>query len=165
MKVCSKCHIEKDESEFGVDKNTKDGHKYACKICRNKQEVGYSRQNPERKRGRSLKWFRKNKDRYIGRSSTQQRISYMNGYYKINKQDIIKQHKGTKKRHIKQLADCYLRDQLRVVYGFTNESLDRAPVLIELLRNIIKIKRNIYGKTKRQKDNSNHRERINQSPV
>jgi hypothetical protein len=33
MKTCSKCGIEKDESEFSLDKNSKDGYSYRCKKC------------------------------------------------------------------------------------------------------------------------------------
>jgi len=33
MKVCGKCKIEKDESEFGKNKTTKDGLRCYCKKC------------------------------------------------------------------------------------------------------------------------------------
>jgi hypothetical protein len=33
MKICHKCHIEKDESEFHKDYNSKDGLKSICKSC------------------------------------------------------------------------------------------------------------------------------------
>lgn len=32
-KVCSRCKVEKDLSEFGKEKRTKDGYKYHCKKC------------------------------------------------------------------------------------------------------------------------------------
>lgn len=35
MKICSKCGVEKELSEFHKDKNSKDGHRSACKSCRN----------------------------------------------------------------------------------------------------------------------------------
>ena len=35
MKVCSKCKIEKELSEFGKRSGSKDGHKGACKECVN----------------------------------------------------------------------------------------------------------------------------------
>ena len=34
MKVCSKCKVEKDESEFGKDKGKKNGIRSECKECR-----------------------------------------------------------------------------------------------------------------------------------
>ena len=37
MKVCSKCKIEKDESEFYNNKRMPDGLDYYCKSCRSKQ--------------------------------------------------------------------------------------------------------------------------------
>jgi len=33
MKVCSKCKIEKEFSDFGKDKTRKDGYRYVCKEC------------------------------------------------------------------------------------------------------------------------------------
>ena len=33
FKICSKCKIEKELSEFHKDKNTNDGHCYKCKTC------------------------------------------------------------------------------------------------------------------------------------
>lgn len=33
MKTCTKCKVEKDESEFSKNKNYKDGFEYRCKSC------------------------------------------------------------------------------------------------------------------------------------
>lgn len=47
MKLCRRCKIEKDESEFGKDKSKKDGLNIYCKECL---------------RESSKKWQAKNKD-------------------------------------------------------------------------------------------------------
>lgn len=36
MKRCSKCHIEKDESEFTRNRTRKDGRNHRCKLCERK---------------------------------------------------------------------------------------------------------------------------------
>ena len=38
MKECTKCHEEKDESEFPPSPNTKDGYYHWCRPCKNKEE-------------------------------------------------------------------------------------------------------------------------------
>ena len=37
-KICNKCGIEKQITEFGKSKESKDGYKYSCKECRNLSE-------------------------------------------------------------------------------------------------------------------------------
>lgn len=46
MKVCTKCHIEKDLSKFYADKSKSDGHKPRCKSCEN-EYARLNRQNPK----------------------------------------------------------------------------------------------------------------------
>lgn len=48
MKTCTKCHIEKDESEFYKNKRTKDGLYSHCKSCKNKDLSTWSKNNRER---------------------------------------------------------------------------------------------------------------------
>lgn len=47
MKTCTKCNTEKPLEEFGVDKTTKDGYRYSCKVCYNAQQREYVRNNKE----------------------------------------------------------------------------------------------------------------------
>ena len=43
MKVCSKCKVEKELSEFSKDKHKRDGLRPSCKVCKNKQNLDYSK--------------------------------------------------------------------------------------------------------------------------
>ncbi len=58
FKKCSHCKIEKPLSEFGKDKNGRNGLTYQCKICRKgrdrKESDGRYRQKPESKKRRKL---------------------------------------------------------------------------------------------------------------
>lgn len=41
IKICTKCHKEKELSEFSKDKSHKDGYSSICKICRNEEHKNY----------------------------------------------------------------------------------------------------------------------------
>ncbi len=47
MKICSKCGLEKDESEFSKHKAYTDGLRCWCKICTSEESQQYKKQNPE----------------------------------------------------------------------------------------------------------------------
>ena len=56
MKKCTKCENEKEESEFGKNKNTKDGLNYRCKFCEKKRITEYRLNNADEIKKRSEKW-------------------------------------------------------------------------------------------------------------
>ena len=49
-KICSKCNVEKNLSDFGKDKYSKDSYTSACKTCRNKQRQSWAKRNPDKVR-------------------------------------------------------------------------------------------------------------------
>jgi hypothetical protein len=65
-KVCHRCKIEKDETEFHIRKERKSGRFGTCKKCRNRAYWLAVKNNPERKRKAnkySNDWGRKNPKR------------------------------------------------------------------------------------------------------
>ena len=66
MKTCTKCEIEKDESEFNKDKSRKDGLASQCRECKKKYQNKYYQQNKEEtkiKRGKYHKeYYEQNKE-------------------------------------------------------------------------------------------------------
>ena len=47
IKICSKCHLEKDlDKDFYKHATNKDGHSGACKTCRVKSSAKWCRDNP-----------------------------------------------------------------------------------------------------------------------
>jgi len=93
MKVCSKCGVEKDESEFGKGAN-KDGFKSACKICLRLDYQDYIKRNPDRQKlynqshkkenlERSRRYVEKNKDK----------VKIMKRSWQIKNSEIIKEKK------------------------------------------------------------------------
>jgi hypothetical protein len=53
-KICCKCNIEKDITEFCGDKSAKDGYTYQCKVCRNEKYKEYYRNNTDKVKAKSL---------------------------------------------------------------------------------------------------------------
>jgi len=79
MKICSKCKIDKDFSEFSLRKDSKDGFRNECKNCLklqrkdyfdnyrkenveeiNKKIKDYYFKNPEKRKDKTKKWLDKN---------------------------------------------------------------------------------------------------------
>lgn len=64
MKVCSKCKIEKDESEFGNDKSKKSGKRGTCKGCDKITKSLYTKSNKDKVKQSRQTSFDKNKNKY-----------------------------------------------------------------------------------------------------
>lgn len=77
MKVCQKCHKQKEIEEFYKDKSRADGFSYVCKECKNVIEVKrriknkdkireycreYRKKNPEKNKEARKRYYQKNKD-------------------------------------------------------------------------------------------------------
>lgn len=65
MKTCSKCRVEKDESEFSKRVARKDGLQAYCKPCANKNIGQWLKANPEKARARVDRWKSINKAHVI----------------------------------------------------------------------------------------------------
>lgn len=66
MKECSRCHIEKDESEFYIDPRKKTGsdrHRSICKVCWGERKKEYCKANKEKISEGNRRYYSKNKDR------------------------------------------------------------------------------------------------------
>lgn len=48
MKICSKCHIEKDNSSFSKEKRAKSGLRSECKSCKAKSDNKWYKLNPNK---------------------------------------------------------------------------------------------------------------------
>lgn len=63
-KICKRCSDVKLISEFGKNKNKKDGLSIYCKECENKRYRLYNKNNPDKRRATAKKWLEKNKEKY-----------------------------------------------------------------------------------------------------
>ena len=99
MKICTKCKIEKELSEFYKDKKTKDLHTYLCKECskessKNYREnhreedkeysKNYRKKNPEKVKESVKKWKKNNPEKVKGHNKK---------YYKNNLEKVKESQK------------------------------------------------------------------------
>jgi len=63
-KNCKRCLEFKPISDFGKNKNKKDGISIYCKECENKRYKLYNKNNPEKRRVTAKKWLEKNKEKH-----------------------------------------------------------------------------------------------------
>jgi hypothetical protein len=62
-KICSKCNVEKDLSDFGLRKKSKDGRRGVCKQCNNEVYKKYLEKNKEKITLRQKKWKEQNREK------------------------------------------------------------------------------------------------------
>ena len=142
MKVCTKCGIEKRESEFGKNKKGKGGLRSYCKKCKN--DIG--------KRYRTLNSSSIHVQQKLYRERNKSFISAIQALYrKENKDKLSTRKKDWRKNNPKKLlaqgkrerdnlSIRYIKHQLRGK-GYNTETLNKHHELIELQRIIIKTKR------------------------
>lgn len=56
MKICTKCNIEKQESEFHKCNRSKDGLQYKCKTCHKESVANWRARNPGHDKESGVKW-------------------------------------------------------------------------------------------------------------
>lgn len=112
LKVCTKCGIEKELSEFYKDKSMKDGFISSCKVCRNKYLKNYRTTdnykkyyalNNDDRRLYKKEYYKTNVDEIKIKQSVRNKSNstkireYKLNYYKTNKKNILYKSKQYKK--------------------------------------------------------------------
>lgn len=113
MKVCSKCGIEKDESEFQKAKNGKNGLRSICKECdKQYRELRKENQAQYRKNYHLNNKDRENtKNKEYSLRNIDKLKQYRKNYYLDNKDKYIKNYKNNKEK--KLLKQKILQDNRR----------------------------------------------------
>ena len=68
MKTCTKCGIEKDESEFHKSKDGKNGLRARCKVCCNSEVREWKLENAEKRKEYAERWYREHKEAVAARN-------------------------------------------------------------------------------------------------
>jgi len=93
MKICTKCEILKENTEFGKTNKNKDGLKSYCDPCRRQYSKQYYKKNKERLKIVNEKWRKENQDSIN---------EYYREYYKVNWVDYSKRNKKYYEKRNKQ---------------------------------------------------------------
>lgn len=88
-KICKKCGIEKQLSEFHKDKTAKDGYRSACKKCRQKDTKKRYESKKDEILAKNEKYYKKNRDKI----NKHKRENYYPEYYNKNKEDILQKNR------------------------------------------------------------------------
>jgi len=114
MKVCSRCKVEKNLSDFQKNRTMKDGYAYSCKECSAlyyiKYKEGkkdklyeyykkYREENRDRKREIAKKYYHKNKDK-INENKKNKGKNYWNSYIERIRKDPEKYDRYLKNKKI-----------------------------------------------------------------
>lgn len=88
MKVCSRCHVEKEASLYYKNKRSSDGYAYHCKECQNKATKQWKKDNPQLDKEMNKRAQEKRREA----KAASQRIYYQNNreYYS----NISSKYKG-----------------------------------------------------------------------
>jgi hypothetical protein len=103
-KICTKCKIEKEISEFGNEKRSKDGLKSFCKNCINKSNREYKRKDLEKERRRQKEYDQEHK---------KERKEYNKKRYQEKRDKILEKNKKWReenKEHCKEQKSRYYQE-------------------------------------------------------
>ena len=102
MKICNKCLIEKEISNFYKSKNMKDSHENICTLCRKYQKAIYWENNKEKLTDNKKSFNENNKEHVRERQKK---------YYQRNKEKISKnrqKYKNNNKEKLRESSRIYL---------------------------------------------------------
>ena len=105
MKKCTKCKVEKELTEFGKRKTTKDGLECACKSCKKEYDKEHYQSNKKHIKERIKEYYQANKEHHKEYNkehyqANKERIKEQRKeYYQANKERINKLRRDRKKVH------------------------------------------------------------------
>lgn len=98
-KVCSKCNIEKEISEFYKRKESKDGFSSYCRGCKKISAEQYKEKNPDKVKQSKRNEYLRNLEKYRNRNKKYRdenqdyTKNYQKTYYDENKKQLLEQQK------------------------------------------------------------------------
>jgi len=111
MKICKKCSLSKENSEFGVRKETKDGLDNVCRFCRNEYY-------------KSRNYDRKSYQKSYKRTISPERKEYVKNYCKLNA------HKYNSKKYPHKIITSKIYSILHRILRYKNGRKDSQAYLL-----------------------------------
>jgi hypothetical protein len=163
MKKCSKCGVEKEESEFNSSFDRRVNRRYlkpSCRECCKKAFSEWRTKNIDRERSRNRESRKKRKDKikewrkgYYGKNIKEILVKAKERYYsdeyrkylKDNKERIIDQKRKYDKKKVAEIHPSYMK-YIMTMEGWDRLWLQKNPEIVNTRIEILKIKR--YGKNK-----------------
>jgi len=128
MKVCKKCNVEKELTEFTKDSKSKDKLRNNCRECRKKDSLIYYHENKQWLKIKSKEWEEKNKDV----------LKQKKKIYRENNKEYAKKYRLNNKDKAKEYAKEYYKN-----------NKDRKKIHDEKYRLNNKHKKNEYSKKRK----------------
>lgn len=114
-KVCTKCNIEQDISQFSISNKSKDGHKTICKDCCKKQNAEYRQKHLEQHKEYMKKYNAEHKEK-------------SKEYYEQHKEVMREQYRKYYNEHLKEMQEYRNKSKDRVReynYKYHNEIIEK----------------------------------------
>ncbi len=133
MKVCTKCKLEKEFSEFYKRENSKDGYRNECKDCYKKNSKEYSKEYHSKNRDIRLKnqkiYYLNNKEKILEKTIL---------YYYNNREKMLKCSKKYKELNKKKIKEKRIANRDRYnKYQIDFRNLNPFNKIKQKIRNII----------------------------
>ena len=146
VKVCTKCKVEKELTEFNKHKISKDGLAYNCKSCNKEHLKKYYHDNKERLKERNKEYHKVNKEFYK---------EYNKQYYQCNKEHIkeyTKKYIECNKEHIKEYKKKWYNDNKERIKEIRKQCREDNKEYMKQWRKANRENINRYQKQKRDTD-------------
>ena len=98
-KICCRCNLDKELTNFGKHKRSKDGFRYECNDCRSLESKKYREENPEKIINIRKKSYNLNKEKVLNRSKL---------WYNLNIEKVNETRKKWKSNNIEKY-DSYMK--------------------------------------------------------
>ena len=121
-KICTKCEVKKELSEFNKKLNGKFGVAYICKTCHSEQLKKHYQENKNQYFNRHKKYYQENKEKIAESSkkyyqqSKEKRRNHVKNYYQQNKEKLLSQRHEYLKNN---------RDKTKKYYQENKEKINR----------------------------------------
>jgi hypothetical protein len=113
-KICSRCKLDKELTNFGKNKRSKDGFRYECNDCRILESEKYRKENSEKIINIRKKSYNLNKEKSLNRtklwvSSNPEKFNETRKKWKLNNKEKYDSYMKTWRNENRELINTYIK--------------------------------------------------------